>query len=426
MENRSFKKFMILWAGELISAIGSGITAFGLGVYVFEHTGKATSVALVMLVAFLPIILFSAPAGVLADRFDRRWMMILGDGLSVIGLAFILICMQGNGALVWQICVGVAICSIFASLLEPAYKATITDLLTEEEYSKACGLVQIAGCSKYLLSPVIAGVLLTYTDVSTLIIIDILTFAVTVSTTFIVKKGIVSSTVKKDGTFWQLFSEGGRTVCDNKGVLQLVMLMTFVTFCMGFIQTLLGPMILTFTDSKTLGIVETISSTGMLVSSLVIGMFSIIRNYSKVLSTWLFAAGMFMGLVGIRENIYMIGMIGFLFFASLPFINTSADYLIRSNIDNSLQGRAWGLIGIISQLGYVVSYGISGVLADNVFEPAMAREGIFSGTFGYLMGTGTGRGIGLMLFFAGLLTMALSLAVGHSKAIRNLQHVVER
>ena len=62
----NFSKFMLLWSGEFISAIGSGLTSFGLRVYVFRQTGSAASMGLVTLLAFLPTLLFSVPAGVLA------------------------------------------------------------------------------------------------------------------------------------------------------------------------------------------------------------------------------------------------------------------------------------------------------------------------------------------------------------------------
>ena len=88
--------------------------------------------ALVALLAFLPVLLLSAPAGVLADRYDRRILMMAGDGLSALGLVYILICMLTGEAQLYQICIGVFISSIFSSLLEPSYKATVTDLLTKE------------------------------------------------------------------------------------------------------------------------------------------------------------------------------------------------------------------------------------------------------------------------------------------------------
>lgn len=176
--------------------------------------------ALITLLGFIPTLLLSVPAGVLADKYDRRLLMILGDGLSAFGVVFILICMLNGGASLFQICVGVFISAVFSSLLEPSYRATITDLLTKDEFSKASGLVSLAGL-----------------------------------------------------------------------------------FIFGF---------------------------------------------------------------GIFENIIPITIFGFLFFAMLPFANNSLDYLTRTNIPDELQGRVWGLIGFISQLGYVVAYAISGVLADSI------------------------------------------------------------
>lgn len=159
----NFYKFLLLWVGEFISSIGGGMTSFGLGVYVFSKTGSATAMTLVTLVGFLPTILLGAPAGVLADRYDRRLLMMLGDELSSLGVLFIFICMlQGNAAL-WQICLGVGISAVFSSLMAPAYRATVTDLLTKEEYAKASGLVSLADSARYLISPVLAGILLSVT-----------------------------------------------------------------------------------------------------------------------------------------------------------------------------------------------------------------------------------------------------------------------
>lgn len=156
-QNSNFKKFLLLWSGELVSAVGGGLTSFGLGVYVFAQTNSAASTALVTLLAFLPTLLLSVPAGVLADRYDRRVLMMLGDGCSAIGILYILICMLQGEAALYQICIGVVISSVFSSLLEPSYRATVTDLLTKEEYSRASGMISIAGSARYLISPVLAG-----------------------------------------------------------------------------------------------------------------------------------------------------------------------------------------------------------------------------------------------------------------------------
>ncbi|MCX7773482.1 MAG: MFS transporter [Clostridia bacterium] len=419
--NKSFKKFFLLWSGEFISAIGSGLTAFGLGVYVFHLTGKAWAVALVTLLAFMPSLLLSAVSGVLADRYDRRLLMVLGDSLSAVGLVFILICMLNGEAKLWQICAGVTISSIFSSLMEPAYKATVTDLLTEEQYTKASGLVQVAGSAKYLISPVIAGLLLTVSDIKLLLVIDIATFLVTVASTLAVRRGLESKKSEQTESFTSEFKEGWRAITENRGVFVLVIMASVMTFFLGFIQTLSTPMVLAFSNSTTLGTLETLSASGMLVTGIIIGSITIKKGHVKLLSVSLFCAGLFIAFFGLRENIVLICVSGFLFFATLPVTSMCLDYLTRTHIDNAVQGRAWGLIGLISQLGYVVAYALSGVLTDYVFTPLLVKDGPLANSVGRIIGTGSGRGAGFLIMIAGVMLAAAAVILHRLKSIKKLE-----
>jgi len=110
----NFKKFLLLWSGELISQVGGGLTSFGLGVYIFQKTGRASDMALITLIGFLPTIILSVPAGVLADKYDRRLLMVIGDGCSGMGIVYILWCMMNGEATLSQICIGVFISSVFS------------------------------------------------------------------------------------------------------------------------------------------------------------------------------------------------------------------------------------------------------------------------------------------------------------------------
>ncbi len=419
---KSFEKFLLLWSGELISAIGSGLTSFGLGVYVFQQTGKASAMALVTLLAFLPSLLLGPVAGVFADRYDRRLLMVLGDSLSALGLVFILVCMLQGEAQLWQICVGVTISSVFASLLDPAYKATVTDLLTEDQYTKASGLVQMASSAKYLISPIIAGFLLTVADIKLLLVIDICTFFVTVVATLVVRSGLASKKSVQSQSFVREIKAGWDAVSQNKGVFALVIMASALTFFLGFIEMLSLPMILAFSDTSVAGTLETIAASGMLVSSVLIGILPIKQGYVKLLSISLFGEGLFMAMFGLRENIALIGISGFLFFAMMPFANASLDFLVRTNIENSVQGRAWALIGLISQLGFVAAYAFSGVLADYVFTPLLLDGGALADSVGRITGTGSGRGTGFLILLAGVLLCVTAVIVYHMPSIRKLEN----
>jgi MFS family permease len=417
----AFRRFLLLWSGQFVSAIGSGLTSFGLGVYIYQQTGQASAMALVTLLAFMPSLLLSPLAGVLADRYDRRILMVLGDGFSVTGLVFILICLLGGEASLWQICAGVTLSSVFSSLLDPAYKATVTDLLNEEQYTKASGFVQVAGSAKYLISPALAGFLLIVSDVKLLLLIDICTFVVTVASTLAVRKNLTSKKSEQTGSFMLEFKEGWNAVSLNRGVLVLVIMTSVMTFFLGFIETLSMPMILAFSTSSVLGTLETIIALGMLASSVLIGIIPIKRDFVKILAAALFCEGLFMALFGHRENIILLGFSGFLFFATLPFANTSLDFLVRTNIDNSVQGRAWSLIGLVSQLGFVAAYMLSGVLADYVFTPLLIDGGALAGSVGRITGTGSGRGTGFLIIIAGILLSMASVIMYNLKSIKRLE-----
>ncbi|MGM9531392.1 MFS transporter [Intestinibacter sp.] len=402
----NFSKFMLLWAGELVSAIGGGLTSFGLGVYIFNQTGSAASMALVTLLGFLPTLLFSIPAGVLADRYDRRLLMIIGDGCSAFGIIYILICMLQGQAALYQICIGVFISSVFSALLEPSYRATITDLLTKEEYSKASGMVSIAGSARYLISPIIAGVLLAISDIKVLLLIDISTFILTVITTAIVKKGIASKKIENTESFKESLKQGWHAITEKQGVFILIIVSSVVTCFMGALQILIEPLILDFSNSVVLGTAETFCACGMLVSSLFLGMKGIKQEYVKILCKSLLLSGICMIGIGVRENIYIICLFGFCFFALLPFINNCLDYLVRVNIPDELQGRAWGMIGFLSQIGYVVAYAVSGMAADKI---AIQFE------------FGVGRGAAGVIVLAGILLSITALFLYSIKSVKMLE-----
>ena len=85
---KSMKTFFIIWSGQLVSMIGSGITSFALGVWIFEETGKATPFAMIALFSLLPFLMLSPFAGSIVDRFNRRMILILSDTGSALTTLF--------------------------------------------------------------------------------------------------------------------------------------------------------------------------------------------------------------------------------------------------------------------------------------------------------------------------------------------------
>ena len=414
------KNFYKLWLGELISNLGSGMTAFALSVYVYEKTGSVSYISLITLLSFMPSIILSPIGGLLADRYDRRLLMIIGDLFSGLGLVYILWNIQAGEKSIVPIFVGITFSSIFTSLLEPSYRATLTDILDEENYAKASGLIQAAGSAKYLISPVIAGMILSVADIRVILLLDILTFITTCLMIFLVRKSMNSEmqNYKKDS--FKGLLEGLFIIKENRGVYSLVIIMFFVCFFMGFIQILIRPMILALSSVKTAGMMESLCAAGLLIGSLWIGIAGIKKNYSKILAVACFFCGIFMSMTGVNENLAIIGISTFLFFSTLPFMNSCADVLVRVSVPNELQGRVWGLISLITQMGTVTAYIISGVMADYIFEPMFNKNGILVENIGMIIGTGKGRGIGFMLILSGIGMLIMAIVIWKNGEIREV------
>lgn len=420
--NKAMKKFTILVAGQMISSIGSGLTSFGLAIYVLALTGSVTATSIVMICAFLPSILLAPVGGVLADHYDRRMMMIIGELFSGLGLIICLITiMSANPSLV-VICIGVGVSSLFTALMEPAFKATITDLLSEEDFARAGGMVQIANSAKLLVSPAIAGLLLQVTPVSTLIIIDMLTFFTTVLIIAAVKKGMV--TKHRDDaclSFGREIKEGIAAINGKSGIMALIVIMTIAVFCLGFVQILSKPLILAFAGAAELGILTTVIAFGMMTGSIIISCMKNTKSYVRMLSLGLFGCGIFFALIGVYENLFLIAVFGFMMFVFMPAVQIGAEVLIRKNLANEVQGRAFGLISFITQMGYIFAYILSGVLADYVFEPFMGGNSLLAIRIGEVIGAGPGRGIALLILMAGLALAMVGIVASGLKSVKTLE-----
>ena len=415
------KRFLIFWLASLIAAIGSGMTSFAIGIYIFQKTDSAFIKSMISLVAFLPTIISGPFAGTLADRFDRRKMMVLGDGLSSLGIMIILFSLYFADSNIMLIGCGVFVSALFSSMIEPAAKATVSDMLNEEEYTKASGLLQLAGAARFLISPIITSFVMARGGLEAVLYIDLFTIFSTIGAVIYISKGLTAKKTMKKETYTQSLRKGFAAIKNNSGIKVLVIFLTLLTFMLGSIQELSTPLILSFTDAKTLSIMLTIAALGMVVSSLYLGMREIKGNKIKILSLSVLISGIGMVGFGAKENVFLITLSGFVFFMTLPFMNSIADYLIRVNIPNSLQGRVFGIIGTISQLGYVFAYGLSGFLVDYLFRPMLVEGGALASSVGRIIGIGSGRGIGLYIILEGFILMVLAVLLANNNALHKLK-----
>ena len=372
----------------------------------------------------MPAFLLRPIGGVLADRFNRLFLMIIGNLGSAVGVYTIIIMMKYDINNLFLIYPGIILSSIFVAAQNPAYKACVTDFLPKEVFTKASGLMQLSNSAQFLISPLVAGFLMMVTHIGMVLIIDVLTFVLSAIMILIVSAFFRDSSKKnkqQDTNFFVEIKDGFRAITENKGVVILITLVALILFYIGLIQALLAPMVLSFTNAKALGILQSGCAIGMLASAIFVSIYTRKQKNINVLAISLLLMGLFFSFIGIKPQFFSILVPGFLFFITIPFVNSSIDVLIRQNIDNEKQGRAWSLISVITYSGSILAYSIAGFLADKVFNPLLMPDGLLASTVGEVIGVGKGRGISLIFFISGLFVMTLSIIIYRSNSIRSLE-----
>lgn len=420
-KNKLSNEFLLIWFGQFISSIGNGLTAFALGIYVFEKTHSSISYAMILLAAFLPALILKPLGGTLADRMNRRLLMMIGDIGAAVGLLFIIVMMSLNIENLWVIYLGATISSIFVACQNPAYKAQVTDLVDEQQYAKASGFMQLAESAKFLISPIVAGFLLQVFTVLQVLMIDVMTFIVAIGTIYYVKMNHNVHQSNTDNGFFHDLVAGFTYLFAKQSILWLICIISFMTFFIGLFQALLGPMVLAFTNSQTLGIIQSVSLSGMIVGSLFIGFFGQFRQKISILSIGFILVGIFLAFVGTTTHCLLIIFFGFMLCLVLPSINAIMDVLVRTNVENQAQGRIWSIVSLVSQLGMAIAFGIAGFLADHVFNPFLESEGLLASTVGAVIGTGPGRGIGLIFILSGVCMIAVAIFISRLKKLKELE-----
>ncbi len=413
---RGMGTFFVIWGGQLVSIIGSGLTSFALGVYVYQITGSATSLGLVLLANSLPRLLFAPVAGALVDRWDRRWMMILSDtgaGLSTLVIWLLL----ATGKLqVWHIYLTAAASSFFGIFQEPAYRAATTLLVPKEHYGRAAGLVQLGSAIGQIISPILAGFLVVAIQIQGVILIDFATYifaALTLAFIRIPRPEITAEGEAGRGSLLREAGYGWTYLKERSGLLGLLILFAFVNFSLGFFSALFTPLILSFSTADVLGSILSVSGIGMVIGSIVMSAWGGAKRKVNSLMGAIFLAGLAFSLVGVRAYPWLIGVAIFSFFMLVPIASGSSQAIWQVKVAPDVQGRVFATRSMIATMATPLAYILAGPLADKVFEPLMAADGALAKSVGAIIGVGPGRGIGLIFIIMGLL-VTLATVVGYS------------
>lgn len=407
--------FFVIWSGQLVSIMGSGMTSFALGVWVYWRTGSATKFALIYLFAILPGILISPFAGVLVDRWDRRWVIILSDlgaGISTLIIAFLLYAGQLH---IWQIYMLSAAKSASSAFQWPAYSAALTLLVPKRHLGRANGLVQFNEAAAQMCAPVLAAILVSSIQIWGVLMIDFATFLFAVLMALLIRIPKPIPTVEcltQRLSLWREAIYGWSYITTRPGLLVLLIFFATTNFFTGMIIVLSTPLILSFASAAVLGTILFIAGCGMLIGSLVMSAWGGPKRRVYGVLGFELLAGLCIMLAGVRPSAKLIAISTFIFSFSLPIVLGSSQAIWQIKVAPAVQGRVFATRRMIAWSTLPLAYLVSGLLVDYVFNPLMSVGGLLSETVGQLIGVGPGRGIGLLFIVVGFFVV-LAAAAGY-------------
>lgn len=407
---RSWKDFLILWAGQVVSLFGSGLTGFALGVWVYESTGSVTDFTLIFAFGAIPGLLIGPFVGVLVDEWNRRWILILSDAAAAVGTVALIALLALGRLELWHIYAIVMIGASAMSVQRPAYHATVTLLLPKRHFARASGMLQFGQSGSQVLAPLVAGFLLPVISLSGIIVIDLVTFLIAMGTLLLIAIPTIEK-APEPGPKKSIFAQaalGWTYIRDRPGLVSLVLFFAVVNLLFAFSIVLVIPLVLAFTGPPQLGFVLAVGSVGAVLGSLFMTVWGGPKKAVYGVLGFSPLLGLAYFVLGARASLPLITAGAFLLYFVAPVVNASNRAIWQSKVDPKIQGRVFAVSQLVSQFTAPIAYLAAGPLADGLFEPLLAPGGGLAETVGRYVGVGEGRGIGFQFLLMGALLLVVT------------------
>ena len=424
------KGFTCIWAGQVVSLIGSAMTSFGISVWAWQITGSATALSSVAFFSFAPTIVMTPVAGALVDRWNRKWAMGVSDVAAGLGTIAMLVLYLTSRLQVWHLCTIGALSGTFQAFQWPAYQSAISTMVPREQYGRASGMMSMAQSGAGIIAPVIASAIVVNWGLVPVFLFDVFSFCVAVALLLIVEvPNPTASEVGSQarGSLWKETVFGWRFIFARRPLFLLQLSFFLCNLISSLCLTVWTPMLLARTNdnAEALGLVNTVSAVGGVVGGAIMAAWGGPRH--KIYGVlWGMVSVSVLGLMlmGVGRSLPLWTISGFLGAFIIPFLNGCNDAIWQAKVPHDVQGKVFGTRMLIAQVSVPVAMLAAGPLADHVFEPAMMPRARLAGIFGALVGTGPGAGMGLMYVLFGSLALTVSIGSFMMRDIREVETLI--
>jgi MFS transporter, DHA3 family, macrolide efflux protein len=415
----------VLAASQSLSILTSEMAQFAIRIWAYQLTESVTALGLVSVFYITPFLVFSPIAGSWVDRYNRKLMMAMSDIGAAAGMMLLLALSWAGALQIWHLYVAAALGGLFGCFQWPAYSASISLMVPNEQLGRANGMMSLVEAGPGVIAPLIAGALLPLLGLTGLLALDFATFVLALGALLLIHvpqptaaPETVKTSIKSDAAL------GFRYIFARPSLLGIQLMFFFSNLLHGIGNTLLQPMVLARTnnDATQLGWVLTAGALGGIAGGIVMSTWGgFKRRVHGVLIGWMLTGLFGSVLVGLGASVWV--WIPMVFVATLfgPIINASNQAIWQAKVAPELQGRVFSARRLIAWLSQPITPLITGLAADNWLEPAMRGDSALANTFGGLVGRGPGTGMALAFVATGILMIAAGAIAYNFRSVRDIE-----
>ena len=380
------RAFLILWAGQAFSALGSAMTAYALVIWSYRQEGSALTTALLMVSSYTPYILLSVFAGAFSDRWNKKKTMLVCDSAAALTTVAVLALLQAGRLAIWHIYLINAVNGLMNSVQRPASEVAVTRVLPPRYYQRVGGLRYLASSFNSLLTPIAATALLGLFGLPAVIYFDLITFAAASLSLLL----------------WVKIPEDGGTRGEKEPFWASV-----------------------GTAVQAMGLVNAVIGGATLAGSLAASLMKAPKSRVRVIcNCLLFAMSTENLMLALGRSPWVWCLAGFLGWIAIPTMNANLDVIFRQRIPAALQGRVYAVRNALQFFTIPTGYFLGGLGVDAVCEPIMAAQQ--GGPLTALFGQGKGSGAALFFFLIAWLGIAVCLIFRRNRHLWALESNAQR
>jgi DHA3 family macrolide efflux protein-like MFS transporter len=361
------RKIALFLASQNVSLFGSSVVSFAIIWYITLETSSGKWVMLSAICSMLPQVLISLWAGVWADRYNRKYLILFSDGFIVLSTLILSAIFFAGYRSISLLLVVSFIRSIFTGIQTPAVNAVYPQIVPAEKLTKVNGINQTLNALLLLLAPAVGGMVLGYLDISWAFMIDVITAVIAIIILLFIKIEKVSQPDDKSSVFENL-RQGIKYTFENK-LLKDIIICFAISFFLITPAAFLTPIMIqrSFGDEVwRLTANEMVWTIGSLIGGIFVSLRGEFKDKVRTIAISLIAFGITFALLGVAKwfvvYLLIMGLSGFF----MPIGSTAQTVLIQENVQETMMGRVFSIIQIITSASMPVAMLLFGPLADVV------------------------------------------------------------